>query len=62
MASISQLRPILRIRDVLALVGVSRSTLYTWVAAKSFPAPVNLGIRSIGWREEAVEVWMESRC
>lgn len=54
-------RRILRIRDVLSLIGVSRSTLYAWVAADSFPKPVGLGVRSVGWREEAVETWILSR-
>lgn len=61
MAASKQLRPILRIHDVLSLVGVSRSTLYAWIAADFFPKPVGLGVRSVGWREEAVEAWILSR-
>jgi prophage regulatory protein len=61
MTTSKQLRRILRIRDVLSLVGVSRSTLYAWIATGAFPKSVGLGVRSVGWREEAVEAWMLSR-
>jgi prophage regulatory protein len=61
MNTTNQLRRLLRITEVLSLVGVSRSTLYKWVADEMFPKPVSLGVRSVAWREEAVEAWMLSR-
>jgi prophage regulatory protein len=43
------------------LGGVSRSTVFRWVRDKQFPKPINLGKNSVGWLEEQVEAWLESR-
>jgi prophage regulatory protein len=40
---------ILRLPDVKTVVGLSRSTIYLRVADGSFPKPVNLGGRAVGW-------------
>ena len=47
--------------DVEKLVGLSRSTLYAMMAEGSFPKPVKLGKRAVGWREADVLDWLESR-
>lgn len=52
---------ILRRPEVEALTGLSRSTLYAWMAANEFPQPVRLGRRAIGWPEAAILAWLESR-
>ena len=55
---------ILRIDDVLALTGLSRSTLYRLVASEDFPKPVQLcgpGGRAKGWRLSEVEEWIRNR-
>jgi prophage regulatory protein len=43
---------ILRLREVLNLVQLSKSEIYRRVAGGSFPAPVALGAgsRAVGWR------------
>jgi predicted DNA-binding transcriptional regulator AlpA len=51
----------LRPRDVLALIGVSRTTLWRMVRAGRFPAPVRITERSAGFLQETVESWMRSR-
>ena len=51
---------ILRRRDVLQRVGFSRETLRRQVKAGTFPAPVKLGARAVGWRVEDVDAWLES--
>ncbi|MGO4582010.1 helix-turn-helix transcriptional regulator [Cupriavidus sp. 2TAF22] len=51
----------MRIADVLAFVGVSRPTLYRWIAAGSFPAPVRLGANSVAWKSTAVSEWLDAR-
>ena len=53
---------ILRLPDVLAAVGVSRTTLWRRVQAGDFPAPVRLGgarSRAMGWKRADVERWIE---
>jgi prophage regulatory protein len=45
---------LLRIRQVLEIVPVSRSTIWQWVRDQKFPAPVRLGDRVTVWRETEV--------
>lgn len=52
---------VLRIREVLQLCGLSRATLYREIKLHSFPAPVKLSARSIGWLHDDVMRWMETR-
>lgn len=52
---------ILRLPEVLVRTGLSRSTLYRRVDEGTFPAPINLGPRAVGWPESEVQVWIEQR-
>lgn len=49
---------ILRIRAVLELTGLSRSTLYRKVQDGTFPRQIKISERCSGWRERAVRDWM----
>jgi predicted DNA-binding transcriptional regulator AlpA len=49
-----------------ALGGIDPSTLWSWYTSGHFPAPIELGIpggirTKIGWREDEVDAWIESR-
>ena len=50
---------LLRIKEVLALTGLPKSTLYDYRAAGLFPDPVRLGLRSVAWRESVVVEWID---
>lgn len=52
---------ILRRPEVEARVGVARSTLYDWMKAGTFPKPVALGARLVGWRDSDVTAWLDAR-
>ena len=52
---------ILRLPAVLARVGLSRSSLNRLIKAQGFPAPRQLGTRSVGGCEADVEAWLASR-
>jgi prophage regulatory protein len=52
---------ILRRHEVEARYGLKRSTIYDAVRAGTFPPPVRLGARAIGWVESEVEAWIASR-
>ena len=52
---------ILRIPVVKARTGLSRSTIYLRVADGSFPRPVSLGARAVGWVESDVEDWISRK-
>lgn len=43
------------------MTGLSRSTIYSWITAGRFPAPVKLGPRSVAWVKEEIEAWVNSR-
>ena len=52
---------ILRIKQVTDIIGVSRASVYAWVAKGEFPKQVKLGLRASGWRSDEVEAWIASR-
>ena len=51
----------LRRREVELLTGLSRSTLYAWISDGSFPKPVKLGKRAVGWPEDVIYDWLHNR-
>ncbi len=51
----------LRLPEVMARTGLSRSTIYLRVAAGCFPQPVSLGRRAVGWIEAEVDEWVRER-
>jgi len=51
----------LRVRDVLRITGLARSTLYRMMAEECFPAPCRLGARAVGWRRDDIVHWSQSR-
>ena len=51
----------LRTRELLKLLGISRSTLWEWRRIGHFPAGCQIGPHTLAWRESAVRAWMEER-
>lgn len=49
---------ILRLPIVKARTGLSRSTIYQRVSAGTFPKPVNLGARAVGWLESEIDEYL----
>lgn len=52
---------ILRLPVVKARTGLSRSTIYLRVCEGTFPKPVSLGARAVGWIESEIQQWLEQR-
>lgn len=58
---------ILRINELIKLIGVSRSMIYLYLNRKSkyynpdFPRPIKLSDRAIGWKYCDVELFINSR-
>lgn len=50
---------LLRLRQVLEIIPVSRSAWYDGVRSGHFPQPVQLGPRSVAWRESDVRALMQ---
>ena len=49
---------IVRLPDVMARTGLSRSTIYVRLGKGSFPKSVQLGARAVGWIEAEVDEWI----
>lgn len=49
---------ILRLRDVIEKTGLGRSTVYKYIEAGTFPKPIDLGGRSVGWVDEEINDWI----
>ena len=49
---------LLTIREVCAIAGVSRSSIYTGINEGHFPRPVRLGRKAIRWRASDIEKWL----
>ncbi|MXW18356.1 MAG: AlpA family transcriptional regulator [Gemmatimonadetes bacterium] len=52
---------VLRAREVVSEIGVSKATLYRWVRSGGFPKPIKLGPGAVGWRREELDEWVDSR-
>jgi prophage regulatory protein len=49
---------IIRLKEVIDLTGLARSTIYKYIGEGRFPSPVSLGDRSIGFVESEVHDWI----
>jgi prophage regulatory protein len=49
---------ILRRKQVQERTGLSRSTIYLRIQEGTFPRPINLGARAVGWIEQEIESWL----
>lgn len=52
---------LLRRPEVSARTGLSRTTIYRLVREGRFPAPRQLGPRSVAWLEAELTAWVASR-
>jgi prophage regulatory protein len=52
---------ILRLPEVNKSTGLSRSTIYLRISQGTFPKPVNLGGRAVGWLEAEIQDWLQQR-
>ena len=52
---------LLRMTQVKARTGLSRSTIYLRIKAGDFPAQVSLGLRAVGWLEIDIERWIATQ-
>ncbi|MVF52161.1 AlpA family transcriptional regulator [Pseudomonas monteilii] len=57
---------ILRLKEVVNRIGLSRSTIYDRINPDSarydrtFPKPIKIGRAAVGWLESSVNEWIES--
>lgn len=51
---------IMRLKEVISTVGLSRSTIYARLKDGTFPAPIRIGI-NVGWIESEIQDWIEEQ-
>jgi prophage regulatory protein len=49
---------LLRISEVCAVVGLSRSSVYAKLRGACFPRPVRLSERAVRWRTSDLDAWL----
>ncbi len=52
---------LLKIRQVMAMTGLARSTVYKYCSDNGFPKPIQLGKRNSAWLEKEVCGWIAER-
>ena len=55
------MRKILRLPQVQEATGEARSTIYKRMSEGTFPKPVKLGAKSVGWVEDEIAEYNEAR-
>ena len=51
----------LRLREVIQVTGLARSTIYKLVRDGKFPQPVKLSARAVAWRSDDLRHWIDDR-
>jgi len=49
---------LIRLREVLDKVNISKATLYRLIAAGDFPASIQISSRTVGWEESLVDEFL----
>lgn len=57
----STTQQIVRMNELLTILGVSRATINRIRAAGNFPKPVELGPNSIGFKRDEIDAWIANR-
>jgi prophage regulatory protein len=50
-----------RLKDVKAITGLSKSTIYERISAGSFPKQILIGPRTAAWLDSDIQDWIESQ-
>ena len=49
----------LNFKQIMAITGLSRTTIWRRVQDKQFPAPRQLGPRRVAWLESEIQAWLK---
>ena len=52
---------IIRLPEVIAKTGLSRSTIYFQISKGNFPKGVPIGDHARGWLNHEIDAWIEAR-
>lgn len=51
----------IRLEQVKARTGLSRSTLYAYIRDGRFPSPITISDRCVAWVESEIDAWIAER-
>ena len=51
----------LRLHEVEAFTGASKTTIYRWIETEGFPHPRRMGPRIVAWRWSELNAWLNAR-
>jgi len=52
---------LIRLPEVKARTGLSRSSIYQFIRDGMFPSPVKLSPRAVAWVSSEIQAWLEAR-
>lgn len=52
---------VMRLTEVCHTVGAKKSTVYLWISKGTFPKPLRLGPRTVGWLTSDIAMWLDER-
>lgn len=55
-------RVLMRLPEVMAACGMSRSLIYKLAKEQRFPRPIRIAARLSAWDSEAVQAWIDAKC
>jgi prophage regulatory protein len=55
------MKNILKLPATSSKSGKSRSSIYQGVKEGTFPAPIKIGERAVGWLEDEIDDWLAKR-
>lgn len=52
---------LLRLSEVKARTGLSKSTIYQYITEEKFPRQVKIGARACAWTDRDIDQWIHDR-
>ena len=52
---------IMRLEEVMSVTGFKRSSVYKYMAIGTFPKPVPLSEKAVGWVSSEIDDWIKAR-
>jgi prophage regulatory protein len=52
------MKRLIRMKEILKITGLGRSTVYLYMNQNRFPCAVKIGYRSVAWREDDIQEWI----
>ncbi|MBL4909365.1 MAG: AlpA family transcriptional regulator [Alteromonadaceae bacterium] len=52
---------LIRLKEVINLTGLGRSSIYKFMSENKFPQSISLGERAIAWQEGEIEEWLQDK-